>query len=347
MWQVENQTPYSAERTFQRDLKGAEVWVVAVRATYDIHPDGSLELAEEQQPVAQELKYLGEPGTTGLEHESDLVLTKPSTDVLLHGNAYAPNGDPTTEVIASMTVGPVNKVVRVVGDRRWVWSLGGAQISPPLPFTTMPLTYDRAFGGADQRSDDPSEHGYDRRNPIGTGFVTKRRHLDGLAAPNLLHIQDDDLPVGLGPIPRDWEPRVGHGGIYDDRWQRTRFPLYPQDFDERFFQCAPADQQPRHHLLGGERVVLYNLTPSGMLIFELPLVRLHFRTDFGREMVPHRAVLHTVLIEPDLMRLQMVWHTRLDCHPKVYKLLRTIVTEKEVRSFSASGDASEDLDVSP
>ena len=47
------------------------------------------------------------------------------------------------------------------------------------------------------------------------------------------------------------------------------FPFLPPDFDDRYFQMAPPDQQidyPR----GGEEVQLVNLTPEGRLGFQLP-----------------------------------------------------------------------------
>ena len=38
---------------------------------------------------------------------------------------------------------------------------------------------------------------------------------------------------------------------------KTRQPLLPDDFDDRYFQFAPADQQAPAFLRGGEPVVLY------------------------------------------------------------------------------------------
>ena len=64
------------------------------------------------------------------------------------------------------------------------------------------------------------------------------------------------MPAGFGPIARHWEPRVRWAGTYDKRWQRTRKPLLPDDFDDRFHQCAPEDQQVDGGLIGGELVEL-------------------------------------------------------------------------------------------
>jgi hypothetical protein len=64
------------------------------------------------------------------------------------------------------------------------------------------------------------------------------------------------------------------------------------------------------------------------LAFRLPRVVLAFETDFFGETVHHRATLHTVIIEPDVPRVMIVWQTSLPCHPKVLKLRQTTITEK-------------------
>ena len=146
----------------------------------------------------------------------------------------------------------------------------------------------------------------------------------------MLHAETETIPAGLGPIARDWEPRLSLAGTFGEAWRRTRHPLVPLDFDERFYQCAPPDQQAPTHLQGGEHVALYNLTPGGSLSFELPIVQHAFQTDFGDDLVEHRAVLHTVILEPDIPRLQMVWHTGLKCHHRSLELRRTIIREEDV-----------------
>lgn len=50
MWHLDNRTPYAADYTWGRDKEGVHEWIVAVKATYHIQPDGALILAEEQLP---------------------------------------------------------------------------------------------------------------------------------------------------------------------------------------------------------------------------------------------------------------------------------------------------------
>jgi hypothetical protein len=60
MWMLDNQTPYGAERNWIRDKNGAHLWIVAVKATFDIGPGGALKLADEQKPPLLAPEYFGE-----------------------------------------------------------------------------------------------------------------------------------------------------------------------------------------------------------------------------------------------------------------------------------------------
>ena len=332
MWQVDNRTPFAAERGWVRDRNGAEVWLVAVKCTFDIAPDGTLAVSKEQPPVLRVPEYYGEPGQSSLKYEQDMVLSKTTTDILVLGHACAPGGKPVTTMEVGFRVGPVQKILRVTGDR--TWGLMGP--SSPQPFVKMPLVYERAFGGVDKRSKDP-DRDWDWRNPVGTSFAVERPHLDGVALPNVEYPnerlnawKDRPRPAGFGPIGVHWQPRVPLAGTYDDKWMKTRQPLVPEDFDERFFQCAPEDQQAPSFLRGGEPVVLRHLTEGGDLRFHLPKMILGFDTRFydGSREVHEEHRLHTVIIESDIPRVLLVWHSALPCHFKVQKLQRTIVTLK-------------------
>jgi hypothetical protein len=349
MWQVDNRTPFAAERGWVRDRNGAEVWLVAVKATFDILPDGTTIPSKDQPPVLRVPEYHGEPGKSSIKYEADLVLTKTTTDVLVVGHAYAPGGKPVTELDAGFRVGPVTKVLRIIGDR--TWGIGGP--SSPRPFLKMPLAYERAFGGVDGKSSNP-ERDWDWRNPVGCGYAVSKGHLDDVPVPNIewrdqpIRSWDDrPPPAGFGPIGSHWQPRASFAGTYDDNWMKTRQPLLPDDFDDRFFQCAPADQQAPQFLVGGEPAVLLNLAPGGDLRFFLPKIFLGFETRFydGSREIHKSRKLHSVIVEPDFPRVSLVWNSALPCHFKVQKLERTIVTLKtDVSSGErTNGDAELEL----
>jgi hypothetical protein len=121
MWALTNQTRFKAERTGVRDADGAEIWLIAVRATFSIQPGGEITLAEKQQEVCRAPEFFGDPVCSSMRYDSDLVRTKAGTDVILHAHAYAPGGYPAGFVDVSATVGSFSKQLRVYGDRVWQW----------------------------------------------------------------------------------------------------------------------------------------------------------------------------------------------------------------------------------
>ena len=336
MWLLDNSTSFSADRTWVRDRNGAEVWVVGVKASFIVRSDGQQVLDPDQTKVLRVPEFLGPPEASSLLAESDLVHTKMATDVLVQGDAVAPGGRDAEVVDVRLRVATIDKTLRVHGDRVIKRGIVGLSLSRPEPFTRMPLTYERAFGGTDNTDANPKKHGWEPRNPVGTGFATHEDHVVGERAPNVEDPRSPysgcqrGTPAGFGAIARHWAPRVARAGTYGAEWEDTRRPLLPADFDERFYQCAPDDQQVAGGLTGGERVELFNMTPEGYLAFQLPRVTLSFITQFydGTE-VTHRAALHTVVLQPATRRFQLVWHSALPCHRQVNKLAVTRVAVKK------------------
>jgi hypothetical protein len=330
MWQVANSTPFAAAGNWVRDRDGGEVWLVAVRCAFLIHPDGTTVVSDEQEPPVVAPVYREDPAKSSMVYDCDFYLTKPNTDILLNGHAYAPGGEPTTRVDVTMRVGPVSKSLRVTGDRMYEKGLLGITAGSLQPFTKMPIIYERAYGGREpDPPKKPDRPQLEVRNPVGTGFAP----VSGKLAPNIEYsgLSLGNKPAGFGPIPPHWTPRVKYAGTYDAAWQKDRQPLYPKDLDDRFFLCSPEDQRPKQFLSGGEPVELLNLTPGGRLAFVLPRVAFGFETLFrGGDLVRHRGRLHTVILEPDVPRVILVWRSELPCHPRVLKLQKTMVAMKRI-----------------
>lgn len=324
MWQLDNRTPFAAAQGWIRDRRGAEVWLVVMKASFDVLPDGATAVSREQPEPVRTAAYFGEPGRSSIRYESDFVLTKATTDLVVVGHAHVPHGTAVRELDVGLRVGNLRKVLRVFGDRTW----GVLGPSAPRPFVSMPLVYERAFGGVDTHSSYP-ERDWDWRNPVGCGFAVKAAHLEGIPLPNieapnrLIRVWDDrPAPAGFGAIASHWLPRASLAGTYDAKWEATRQPLLPDDCDDRFFQCAPVDQQTAQFLVGGEPVTLLHMSPQGRLDFALPSMELMLESRFsdGERRMHDAPKLHTVIFEPDLARVSLVWHSSLECHSKVYKL---------------------------
>jgi hypothetical protein len=337
MWHLDNRTPFAAERSWVRDRDGAEIWLVAVKCTFGIKPDGSTEIATEQPPVVMAPEYTNPamPGQSSLKYDSDMVRTKTTTDVVMLGHAYAPHSKPVKELDVGFRVGPLVKQLHITGDRIW---LGGSP-SEPRPFTKMPVVYERAYGGYDRAMLNAASPQWDARNPVGIGFALSASSAGGQRLPNVEYRdqlirswRDRPRPAGFGAIGAHWQPRASFAGTYDDKWQQERFPLLPDDFDDRHYQSVPPDQQTSQFLTGGEMVRLVNLTPTAIRDFRLPRPFLGFETFFytGERRTHERPKLHTVIIEPDFPRVSLVWQTALPCHPKVLKLKETRIFQKQL-----------------
>jgi hypothetical protein len=339
MWALTNTTPFAAATTWTRDERGAEFWLVAIRACFEIDLEGHQRLAEKQTPVQRAPVFAGDPMFNGLLSDTDLVMYKAGTDVLVRGSAYAPRGHVVTRCSVSLKVHAVNKTLNVLGDRRLSTGLTGLSIPRPLPFAEMPLTWERTYGGWDRKGE-----AWEPSNPVGNGFATKAAHLDGAMAPNVEYQGESYRGPGtgraaaFGPVAHHWLPRVRYAGTYDQRWQDTRNPLLPEDFDRRYFQSAPDDQQTPEPLVGYEQVMLGGLTPDGPLAFILPRISFRVVTTFRRYGdVAQKPTIYALWLMPDRRRFEIVYGCALEVLPgREEKLIGTTVLVRKQMSIPTS-----------
>jgi hypothetical protein len=324
MLQVENRTPFATALMPLPDREGIETLFAVVKGTFTLAPRPAV--AEAQVPVTPVDRHHGEPASSSIRVPSDFCLGKPGTDVLLHGSAWGPGGRMATQVDVSLRVGPLQRWVRVFGDRHWDTGVAGYVMSPPAPFARMPLVWERAFGGSDET---PAGPRYDYRNPVGTGFHVLAGHKSviGMPVPNLedpasliSSTSDSPPPAGFAAVAAHWEPRRSFGGTYDAAWEQRRAPYLPDDFDPRFFHLAPPGLSTIGYLRGGEPVELLGATADGVLRFELPAVVVGVTYLLGASPQTKPAVLDTVIIEPDESRLVMVWRAALRTDKQTLKV---------------------------
>ena len=91
---------------------GAHTQTIVCKATFDLAPDRSPLSATPANLVAFD-EHEGRDPRKSLTAASDLVPFKPRPEVLLTGSAYAPQGRPVRHLLASLTVGPVDKSIAV------------------------------------------------------------------------------------------------------------------------------------------------------------------------------------------------------------------------------------------
>lgn len=262
-----NHTPFAADTHVQMDGHGQEVLVAVACATFSAPDDeGPVRLASKQEPVRFIDEPRGDPVRSSIAFESDISPFKPRVDVIVEAAAHAAPGHTATRALVSLRLADIHKTLRVMGDRS---SLRDAS---PMPFTTLPIVYERALGGSTPRGEACVE------NPVGVGWrgATSVDMSVATTAPNIEYADPRTarhggraLPAGFGIVARHWQPRVGFAGTYDAAWLDATWPLLPRDFDPLFHQVAPLDQQTAS-VSGGEIVELTNVTPSGRWRFRLP-----------------------------------------------------------------------------
>lgn len=335
--QLINATRFQAAFTLGVEKSGRERLLVVVKATYRLPREGELPvLSDAQLPLALADAFSGDPATSAPLQEADFAPVKQYCDVLLIGSAYAPNGAPATRVPVGLRVGAWTKQFAVVGERSWSASATGLRATAPAPFTRMPVSYDVAFGGTDARDPDPRKHVWFRANPVGRGYHPRpgSAHLDGLPLPNTEELDRpvtrpdaDYLPMAFGPVGRGWSQRLPFAGTYDQAWLDRRHPLLPEDFDERYYQSAPADQQialPRKPM----PVALANLTADGVRRFEMPCPAVpitFFPIRGDHETLPGQ--LDTIVFEPDQERFSLVWRASRALRDSVHEIAHVTVGE--------------------
>ncbi len=331
MLQIYNYSPFKTERAVLLDKNGAQVWVVAIKATYLFDEAGKTRLADEQEPVFVAPEYFGEPGKSSLRREGELVIEHPGTDIVFNASAYAP-GRAAPSVNVAVEVAGLRKTLTVFGNRIWTVGSFGTRKSAPEPFQSIPIVYERAFGGRAPEG----VLGGEARNPIGQGFALREVDLHHHPLPNVEDYQtkieswkDRPPPAGLGAIASDWSPRRELAGTFDDTWKRTQAPLWPLDHQPLFHRSASPGLWSEQPLGGGERVATVGLTPSGTTSFRLPREAFIVESGVaGKRIAQPPPQLDRVIIDMDDRRLVMVWSARLACGTRARQVEYTSIDLK-------------------
>lgn len=340
---------------------GQRLDVLIVRATFDFTTNGKpMTFAREQQPIVFGDTFAGpaesDPLRAIVEDDGDLLPYKPGTDILVTGHAHAPTGHALTNWVASVCVGQVTKSLRLHGPRQFRKNLFGWRLGPAEPVTRIPLDYRLAFGGC---IDIPAELTPDEQpdairypgNPAGCGWLPipaaykqlskpARKHITKwiknqkvLSAPQIesasapiRHPFDHLAAQGLSAIARWWAPRLAYQGSYDDHWRSTRYPLLPENFDSRYYQCAHPDLVVTPHLVGDESVTLVGLLPTerDMRLPGWRIIAVVKRA--SGESTISLPLLDTVRFHLDRGQASLVWRTHFECDDPVIEITLAATT---------------------
>jgi len=329
-----------------QDPSGKHIYSLLTKRTYDIVPGDRCKRAAGDAKLFPGDKHWGDPLNSSVRFESDHVPFKPRTDIAFDGKAYAPGGAPVPSLTCALSVGSARKEVLVLGDRLCVWAEGGRiAASAPAPFVSLELRHENAYGGVDVWSDPKMPYAYPR-NALGKGFVVKHnpKSLQGLQLPNLEDPQDrisaerlciremkfwekQPLPAGLGWYPKTAPPRSGLAGVMPgdeamekelrdanaallDKKNRELYLAHPLPrMDFRYFNGGALSLP---YLSGTEGIRLENLTPEGLLEFQLSGETPKVRIDMGLGPQEPAAFLHTVQIRGEDRQVDLVWRASVE-----------------------------------
>ncbi|MBK6516600.1 MAG: DUF2169 domain-containing protein [Polyangiaceae bacterium] len=297
---TKNVTPYLfAARVTSRRPPQREM-VCVVRAAFAIDPAGGLrplEHPEQGMLSADELAPEDDEQVGASLRPSDFADFKLSAEVLLKGSCH-PGGRAVTECTARFAVGAWSKSLRVVGPRVWGGVTGGS-LGEPATFTSMPLTWQNAFGGP----------GFEK-NPVGKGVSSAEGPTVEIPGAPVRSRSGSYVPATFGPVNPNWPERASLvGQEYGSDWRKRRAPFYADDFDWRHFFSAPADQRLQGYLQGDERVTLENLHPAAREVsFSLPNVRVRvFAKGTDGRFREVGMSLDTLYVDTDDGKVYLTW----------------------------------------
>lgn len=176
-----------------------------VKKTYALGDDGKLtDVDVEPLPLVPDIL-----ATDFGQFHGEIFFRKRGADVCVLGTARFET--PVREATVRLEVGAWHHELRLVGDRRWVRGANGQPVaSSPATFSEMPLSYERAFGGA------AKVNGEDVAwpdNPVGRGYFDTPEEALGKPLPNI------ELPTPRAAEPRwDVRPSVAGWGPYPMFW---------------------------------------------------------------------------------------------------------------------------------
>lgn len=269
---------------------------ITVMTFFDFKDPGNPLKEQDMWPFVQ--------GELGKDAILDMAMPKPKGEVLAWGRCFPPDGKPRGASQVGIRIGPVEKMLYVFGNRHWKKAAGmGLTVSEPEPFTEMPVTYERAFGGT----------GFDR-NPVGRGIspvlsssgaelhplpnIEDPRHLVGSPS-------DRPGPAGFAPLDFSWPQRAKKLGTYDNKWFQERWPFYPDDMNWTYFNAAPEDQQMEGFFTGNESFFVSGMHPEKAAI-ESRLPGIHHRLFINQLEDVNKPAGETIFKEV-LTHIDTVW----------------------------------------
>ncbi|MGF1696318.1 DUF2169 domain-containing protein [Vibrio lamellibrachiae] len=321
LWDIESTTELAIKGCFQRDEAGNEVWVVTAKRAWRWIEGQWVESGDAD--VLNTPHYVDEVGQSAMICDHDFHLDKLNTDVIVKGKARAYAKKPVTYLECRLLIdGHIDKTLAITGERKWVEHARALTMTKAQPFTEKEIDYSQAFGG-------------DERNRLGRG-VGSSQELSAQIVPSVFYLKEESLLAGIktrvagfGPLPPFFSSRYEYAGTFDERWGEERRPLLPLDFDRRYYQSAPFDQQCNGHLEGGERMMLSGFCHDDTISFRTPKEKYLACAKFDDEQ--HRKMpISTIFVDTESKEITISYSATFPCQGKEHLLVRTLVEQTRI-----------------
>ncbi len=322
LWDIEKHPDLSIKGRFQRDQNGDEVWVVVGKRSWRFV--GSIWDEQQASEIYDDPIYIGKAGLSAMKADHEFSVVKTNTDVLIFGKARSYAKKAVTYHECRLLIdGHIDKTIAVLGDRQWIEHGGSVTLSKPRPFIEKEIDYSCAIGG-------------DLRNRLGGGIADTKGELLQQKVPSVFYPTEDwsatpknTRVAGFGPLPPFFGARQQYAGTFDDDWLENRKPLYPVDFDRRFYQSAPQDQQCKGFLSGGERLLISGFCHNDALTFRFPKEMYIAEAQFKNSNYRVDMQISTVFIDTESRTLSISYSATFPCQGEEHLLVSTKVYNKQ------------------
>lgn len=322
LWDIEPHPELSLKGRLQNDEHGRALWVVVGKREWQF--DGINWNPLQECDIFTEPQYMGEPGASAQRIDHEFAYFKSNTDVILCGKARSYAKNPVTSHECRLLIdGHIDKTLKVYGPRQWVEHGGSITISRPSSFIEADIDYSYAIGG-------------DERNRMGCGVATSNQQLLEQPVPRIFYPNEDwtatskQIKVaGFGSVPPFFESRQRLAGTFDDEWLENRKPTLPVDFDRRFYQTAPLDQQCKGHLSGGERIMMSGFCHDDTLTFRLPKTRYQAEARFKDQTITADMSIFTLFVDTETKKLSLTYTAAFPCQDQEHLLISTVITNTQ------------------
>jgi len=290
------------------NVKQHDSLTLIAKGTFQLTPNEIASLCEpdDQFPAAGD-EYVNGDKNVGLYYDADFAYFKPQADLLLVGACHTPGDNALPQCRVSFGVGKHVKSLLVLGDRQWAGGISGGRTTQPEPFTTLPLNYQYTAlynKYAEQQTK------LDLRNIVKHQLPLPNVQPNSFSEKYTSSVCYE--PHGFAPIRRSWEQRTEKMGSYGGNYLSDFWPWFPENFDWRYFNAAPEDQQLDGYLHGDEKLYFENLHPQhAQYHAHLPGLRVRcFLNEAEHHLKHYREIpmnLDTLWVDMENEKLVLVW----------------------------------------